>query len=428
MVCHGRVWPGKISIANMAGPLQRQVSFATCEDRRTGMSPGTNGADIEYGHDYFSGEAGEGSGDEEDTLSPTRSVGRRLSIALPPSRFKADMAFTALQYLPMPVLVLSGAGMVVLANEAMGRLFGIDVMYQHDEDDSDQDLLTRLASREVRSATDTLHGTTLAQLGLDLLQGGTPVFVAWEDFLSTLVDDACKSQCTTTQLNTHHPREQSHEDATPTGSATHSRTPSMNSSCNLAKGSRTEVHDVVVDVVFSTNRNPKTGLPNASRSDVASHIQAQLIISIWATEDEQFFTLTFTAATTEQAPTSPETTASKTTSRTVSRTSTSLSNSLSSGMSSASSSSSSQRRHGSNGTPTSSNFASPTAQPLTEALPKGPPAKSSATSAPTIFAKTSKLKDAILNSMNIPAYAMWKDESFGYVCTIAVCQCLLRLF
>ncbi|KAH9828758.1 Motif C-terminal to PAS motifs [Teratosphaeria destructans] len=30
-----------------------------------------------------------------------------------------------------------------------------------------------------------------------------------------------------------------------------------------------------------------------------------------------------------------------------------------------------------------------------------------------MFTKTNRLKDAILNSMNIPAYAMWKDETFG---------------
>ena len=45
--------------------------------------------------------------------------------------------------------------------------------------------------------------------------------------------------------------------------------------------------------------------------------------------------------------------------------------------------------------------------------PRGPPAKASQTSAPTMFHKTTKLKEALLNSMNIPAYAMWKDESFG---------------
>nr|POE48330.1 two-component system protein a [Quercus suber] len=84
-------------------------------------------------------------------------------------------------------------------------------------------------------------------------------------------------------------------------------------------------------------------------------------------------------------------------------------------MSSTSSSSSGHRRHGRDGfsTPTSSNFASPTAQPLMDFPPKGPPAKASSAAAPTMFSKSNKLKDAILNSMSIPAYALWKDESFG---------------
>nr|POE49538.1 two-component system protein a [Quercus suber] len=403
----------------MAGQILRQVSFVpdVLEDESGGAESTQHDVNSTPMYDYFSGE---GSGDE-DTISPTRSIGRRhsLSIRIPPSKLKADMAFTALQYLPMPVLVLSAQGTVVLANEAMGRLFGIDVLYEHDEDDSDQDLLTRLASREVRSATDILHGVTLAQLGVDLLQAGSAVFVAWEDFLSTLVDDACKSQCAATRLNTHHPRGKSFEETTPTKEAGHGRTFSADSTCKASNGSRTEVHDVVVDIVFSTDRNPRTGLPNTSRGDAASHIQAQLIISIWATEDEQYFTLTFTAASAEPALTSPDPSSSKTTSRTVSRTTTSLSNSLSSGMSSGmsstSSSSSGNRKHGRDGvsTPTSSNFTSPTAQPLMDFPPKGPPAKSSSAAAPTMFSKSNKLKDAILNSMNIPAYALWKDESFG---------------
>nr|POE48329.1 hypothetical protein CFP56_73896 [Quercus suber] len=402
----------------MAGQILRQVSFVPemPGDESDGSRSTQNDVDTTTTmYDYFSGE---GSGDE-DTISPTRSIGRRhsLSIRIPPSKLKADMAFTALQYLPMPVLVLSSQGTVVLANEAMGRLFGIDVMYEHAEDDSDQDLLARLASREGRSVTDILHGVTLAQLGVDLLQNGNAVFLAWEDFLSTLVDDACKSQCPATQLNTHHPRPKNLEDTTPTKEAGHGRTWSTDSKTKVSNGSKTEVHDVVVDVVFSTNRNPKTGLPNASRSDVASHVQAQLIISIWATEDEQYFTLTFTAASAEPAIASPDpnSNSSKTTSRTVSRTTTSLSNSLSSGMSSTSSSSSGHRRHGRDGfsTPTSSNFASPTAQPLMDFPPKGPPAKASSAAAPTMFSKSNKLKDAILNSMSIPAYALWKDESFG---------------
>jgi len=44
--------------------------------------------------------------------------------------------------------------------------------------------------------------------------------------------------------------------------------------------------------------------------------------------------------------------------------------------------------------------------------PRGPPTQS-APHAPSLFAKTNRLKQALLNSMSMPAYAMWKDETFG---------------
>jgi len=37
-----------------------------------------------------------------------------------------------------------------------------------------------------------------------------------------------------------------------------------------------------------------------------------------------------------------------------------------------------------------------------------------------MFSKMNRLKDALMNSMNIPAYAMWKDESFGVPNTAAI--------
>lgn len=58
-------------------------------------------------------------------------------------------------------------------------------------------------------------------------------------------------------------------------------------------------------------------------------------------------------------------------------------------------------------------FASPTTIPTMDFPPRGPPAKASQTSAPTMFSKSNKLKEALLNSMSFPAYAMWKDETFG---------------
>ncbi|KXS98134.1 hypothetical protein AC578_9392 [Pseudocercospora eumusae] len=365
--------------------------------------------------DYFTASGSE-DGLEEGTASPMSASRRRasLSIRIPPPQLKADMAFAALQYLPMPVMVLSSTKQIVLANEAMGRLLGIDPDCVHEEDDVHMHPLQRLASREVKSASDVLYGATLGQLGFDLLQNGSPVFVAWEEFLETVVDDASKAQCSTTQLNTHHGRAKD-KDTTPTRQRHHKRSISTGATSTSSRhshtsGARTEVHDASLSVVFSTHRDAKTGMPLAARTELTHHVQCQMIVSVWATEHEQFYTLTMTAATGSESSSSSSDSA-KTTSRTVSRQATSsYSNSVPSGLSSNSSSSeaSNNKRVTYQSSPTS-NYASPT---VSEFPPRGPPIKSTI-AAPSMFAKTNRLKDALLNSVNIPAYAMWKDESFG---------------
>ncbi|WPH02500.1 two-component system protein a [Acrodontium crateriforme] len=371
--------------------------------------------------DYFSVGSDIGNG----TVSPSGSHDRRvsLSIRLPPSHVQADMALAALQYLPMPVLVLSSAKTVVLANEAMARLFGIEAPRDTGLEAAEDQHFSGLANLDGVSATDTLYGRTLSQLGLDLLQNGNPVFIAWENFLDTLVDDAARLQCSETALNRCHRPSNESTDSSPTPpSSTHAPWSSATSPMRLPRprGLRTEVHDAKVDVLFSTNRDPKTGLPTNSLSNTADHVQAQMIVSVWATEDEQYFTLTFTAAQSDGPSTnssSSGTDPSKTTSRSVTRTPTTMSVALNSELSSNSSSASSfhvrGKRHSSTPGGSSSNLASPNYNTQMEHLPRGPPAKSSNTTAPTLFSKANRLKDAILNSMSIPAYAMWKDESFG---------------
>ena len=354
----------------------------------------------------------DGGADDEGAWSPAKERRRAsLSIKIPPTQATADMAFTALQYLPMPVLVLSSAKTIVLANEAMGRLLGIDVDYEHEENDAAEDTLKRVDTHDVQSATDILYGATLTELGVDLIQNGSPVFVAWEDFLETLVDDAARSQRSSTHLNTYHQRGLP-EDATPTDRGHTRNTSRASSMFSQSNRTKAEVSDSVMEVVFSTHRDSKTGLPLASRQDAASHLQAHMIVSVWATEETQLFTLTFTAS---HGSTSSD--SSRTTSRTVSRAATSFTSGLESGLSSGTSSNSSGfRKSGaltSAPNSTRSKINSPSFAPTMDFPPRGPPAKSSAVSSPTMFSKTNRLKDAILNSMNIPAYAMWKDESFG---------------
>lgn len=373
-----------------------QVSF-----EEPGISPqqAAKSLELDGGQDgYFGGEP-----DEPNPFTARAQRRASLSIRIPPARATADMAFMALQYLPHPILVLSSSKTIVLANEAMGRLLGIDISQGDGGKSAGEDGCPE-ESTDFKSATDILYGVTVAQLGLDLLQAGNPVFVAWDDFLECLVDDASRGQCSTTYLNTYH--RGLDKQTTPTANNHRRTTSHASSGFGHPKGSKTEVHDAMVDVVFSTTRDGKNGLPLASRHDETSHVQAQMIVSVWATDEDLFFTLTFTAS--GQAGSKPFEGA-KTTSRTVSR----HSASLRSGMGSESSSNSSGQQKSNHTTSTPTSITSYVTSPRsTDFLPNGPPGKSLA-SAPTMFSKTNRLKDAILNTMNIPAYAMWKDETFG---------------
>ncbi|PIA93074.1 Hybrid signal transduction histidine kinase J [Cercospora beticola] len=395
-----------------------RVSFEDTQMRVPASEDGTSDG-IATAEDYFSAH-GTDDGYNDDTMSQgslgSRRGANRLNIRIPPAQLKADMAFTALQYLPMPVMVLSSQKSVVLANEAMGRLLGIDPEPKSDELDEDLTPLQRLASRDIRSATDILYGVTIEELGMDLLQNGGAVFISWTQFLDSIVDDASKAQCSTTQLNTHHGRRRD-KDSTPTeGDKLHKRSNSVNtthsSGLSHSSGVRAEVHDAAVEVLFSTHRDSRSGLPILGGTD-GDHVQSRMIISIWATEDEQYYTLTFTASTSGTSSSSSSSEAAKTTSRTVSRTTHSYPSSAHSSMDihnsgpSSNSSSTSALRHVKS--PPTSNYASPS---ISEFPPRGPPTKS-ATNEPSLFAKTNKLKQALLNSMSMPAYAMWKDETFG---------------
>lgn len=80
-----------------------------------------------------------------------------------PSHTMASL--TALQYLPIPLLVLSSQKTVVLANEAMGRLLGIDF-----ESTAFYGL----------SITGSLQDRPVGDLGIDILQNGSPLLITWE--------------------------------------------------------------------------------------------------------------------------------------------------------------------------------------------------------------------------------------------------------
>lgn len=431
-----------VTVTVSAGGLRVERRSKAEATAKAEMSDGVVGAeeqcppppDPSHSDDYFSAK---GSDDgQRDDVSTVSSTGRRrasLSIRIPPPQPKADMALTALQYLPMPVLVLSSRKTVVLANEAMGRLLGIDPDGGEDEEETEdgntqesetvKEQHDAPVGEEPISTSDLLYGTSLAQLGIDLLQNGTAVFMAWEEFLATIVADAAGSD----SLSPSPPstRQVSFDsDTTPTGRAQR-RTLSTAATASSHTGStsprhRTQVHDAVVDVVFSTHRDSKTGFPITSRTEMSDHVQSRMIISVWSTDDDQYFTLTFTAASTtpsssQSGSSAAESDGPKTTSRTVSRSATSYSSGGPSGLSSGSSTSSRSqaRRAPLHSPPPTGRFASPVTSTTTEFPPRGPPAKTTSATEPSMFLKSLKLREALLNSMSLPAYAMWKDKSFG---------------
>ncbi|KAL6168259.1 hypothetical protein ACJQWK_05914 [Exserohilum turcicum] len=299
------------------------------------------------------------------------------------------VSLTALQYLPVPILVLSPQKTVLLANEAMGRLFGID-----------------LESIDGLSVSEVLQEKTMGELGVDIIQNGSPILITWENFLDCVVKDA-----TASSVDEDGDLHMASGHTTPTATNMASQATSQPkqsllplSSTNLA---RTTVHDVSVDVVIAPLALGPHGTLQKCDKKLAykDAIQVSCIISIWSIEDTQYYTLTFTSATPVETPHTAQPST-----RMVNRTNTGphFDKSRSSG-----SSTSSGRRSGSSSTHTPKAVTPTLQQP--EFPPRGPPNKNKgdiAVSA-SVFQKATQLKDAILNSITLPAYAMWKDESFG---------------
>ncbi|KAI5203811.1 hypothetical protein E4T38_05036 [Aureobasidium subglaciale] len=314
-----------------------------------------------------------------------------LSIRIPSGPSMTDTAFTALQYLPMPVLVLSSEKTVVLANEALGRLLGIDLQQQTGPESGDSN-----EQEDVRGASDILGGIPMDNLGMDLLQNANPVWMRWADFLNTIKQDAVDASA---QAET----KSDGGDTTPTAenydAISLQSKPVPLTRANLA---RTTVHDAAVDVVFSTNRDPITGLPRTKElnHDASGHIQSTVIITVWSADDVDYYTLVFTSAAETQSS------SSRSSHRTVARTHTTFSSGMGSGSSSSSSGRRTQHQHRTSLSGSPSVFAP-------SLLPTGPPSLTTSAAAPSLFSKSNRLKDALLNSLSDPAFAMWKDESFG---------------
>lgn len=101
-------------------------------------------------------------------VRPTTS--ERSSLDLPVDHAQTCAALTALQYLPVPVLVLNSQKHVIQANDAMGRLLGIGI-----------ELTESAEEDEVAASTSgVLRGQSVSQLGIEILVSGSPVLINWE--------------------------------------------------------------------------------------------------------------------------------------------------------------------------------------------------------------------------------------------------------
>ena len=96
-----------------------------------------------------------------------------LNTNLPTSSVTAELAFTALQHLSIPMLVLSSSKTVVLANGAMRHLLSGDAVdgYESILDGGNGDL---------SAVGDTLYGLSLSQIGIELIREGYQDWVDWE--------------------------------------------------------------------------------------------------------------------------------------------------------------------------------------------------------------------------------------------------------
>ena len=176
------------------------------------------------------------------------------------------------------------------------------------------------------------------------------------------------------------------------------------------RNSRRLVRDAAVDVIItsqysSTSSSTTTSGRTSRTSNSDVPIQAKMIISIWTMNNQRYYTLSFTSAE-NAAPSSPYPSvrnsgraaaqAIATPSSTISSpsSSTGLGDYLSHGI----------------GVPAQALAF----QHVAPFPPPGAPTRSNISAPPSMLQKTIRLKDAILNSMEIPAFAMWKDETMAF--------------
>lgn len=180
------------------------------------MPPGQiDGLDALKAQEYMNGRRGSGQSSN-------------LHLHIPGMVSPADVAFSAMHYLPYPVIVLNSSKTVVLANEASARLLSVN----DGESEAEED----------QQPAERYKGQTLAQLGVDMMSDLKPVWVTWDLFLDSLSNE----------INVHCNAQESvssecEGDVTPTAE----RADPQNRFATNAEKKTSMVHDAVVEVVIT---------------------------------------------------------------------------------------------------------------------------------------------------------------------------------
>lgn len=312
-----------------------------------------------------------------DPREPSRSQSQSPFRLAMPSISPGQLAFTAMQYLPVPAIVLNNLKTVVLANEAMGRLMGT---------------ITDDLGDDPTATLERLRGQTLSQVGIDMLQEGRPVWISWESFLDSLVHD----------LGVRPPAAEPRRGNSRSGG---DATPTIGSLGNFARRDGATKKDAVVDVVISRKDISKTTFDSRLKSKEAEYQAfARMIITIWEVEDRQvYFTLTFTNTQSHPSiPVHPRKSVAKSSLLEAADRKSIVNSNLSSVASSRDSSSPSFHSPG---------IVTMSSSPFP---PMGPPSLASHSSTPSLLQKITLMKDALLDNTQMPILAMWKDGSVAF--------------
>ncbi|RWA15049.1 hypothetical protein EKO27_g15 [Xylaria grammica] len=186
-----------------------------------------------------------------------------------------QLAFSALELLPIPFLVLNNLKTVVLANEAMGRLLGLTEG-------------STIRHEGPNSVSEMLNGGTLSSIGIDIIKDGRPIKLPCESFLEGL---KAEMRCTHT-----------------TGPfSTNAGNSAAPRSVKTGKYSphgiwEKKVTESTVDVVVPRKEVNSEVVPESPQRDCQT--TAKMIITIWETKDHQtYYMLTFTKTQLELSPT-----------------------------------------------------------------------------------------------------------------------------